>query len=69
MKGLRGFDFGDTLLVLWLGLWLAGLATQVWPSTDALRAVWQEDRHFKPKMKARDRSARVKAWKRAVRKA
>jgi hypothetical protein len=25
MKGLRGFDFGETLLVLWLGLWLAGL--------------------------------------------
>jgi hypothetical protein len=25
MKGLRGFDFGETLLVFWLVLWLAGL--------------------------------------------
>lgn len=25
MKGLRGFDYGEVLLVLWLFLWLAGL--------------------------------------------
>lgn len=48
---------------------LAGLATKVWPSTAALESVWQEDRVFKPKMKVRDRSRRVKAWKRAVKKA
>jgi hypothetical protein len=24
MKSLRGFDFGETLLLIWLGLWLAG---------------------------------------------
>ena len=48
---------------------LAGLAVKVWPSTDALRSVWHEDRTFKPAMKARERSRRVKAWKTAVRKA
>lgn len=48
---------------------LAGLATEVWPGTEALKAVWQEDRHFEPTMKARDRQARVRAWKQAVRKA
>ena len=25
MKALRGFDLGEILLVLWLGVWLAGL--------------------------------------------
>jgi hypothetical protein len=25
MKALRGFDFGETLLLVWIGLWLAGL--------------------------------------------
>jgi glycerol kinase len=48
---------------------LAGLAVKVWPNTDALKSVWQEERTFKPVMKARDRSKRVKAWKTAVRKA
>jgi len=25
MKALRGFDFGEMLLLLWIGMWLAGL--------------------------------------------
>ena len=25
MKALRGFDFGEMLLLVWIGMWLAGL--------------------------------------------
>lgn len=48
---------------------LAGLATQVWPNTHALKNVWQEDRMFKSGMKKRERSRIVKLWKAAVKRA
>ena len=44
----------------------AGLATGVWASRDDLRAHWQEDVRFEPRMPADEREQRYGQWKKAV---
>ncbi|WP_448236474.1 glycerol kinase GlpK [Microbacterium paulum] len=44
----------------------AGLAVGVWSSLDELRAHWQEDVRFEPRMGAEERSRRYRQWKKAV---
>ncbi len=44
----------------------AGLATGVWASRDDLRAHWQEDVRFEPRMPADERERRYRQWKKAV---
>jgi glycerol kinase len=44
----------------------AGLATGVWGSLDDLRANWQEDRRWEPRMSEDERARRLAVWKKAV---
>ena len=44
----------------------AGLATGLWSGTDELRAHWQEDRRFEPKMPEDERERRHRQWQKAV---
>ena len=44
----------------------AGLATGVWPSTDALREQWAEDRRWLPQMREAEREERFRYWRKAV---
>jgi glycerol kinase len=44
----------------------AGLAVGVWADRDELRAQWQEDRRFEPRMDADERARRYRQWKKAV---
>ncbi|GAA1470089.1 glycerol kinase GlpK [Microbacterium thalassium] len=44
----------------------AGLATGVWGSRDELRAHWQEDARFEPRMGEDERERRYRMWKKAV---
>lgn len=44
----------------------AGLAVGVWSSLDELRAHWQEDVRFEPRMGADERRRRYRQWKKAV---
>ena len=44
----------------------AGLATGVWASRDDLRAHWQEDVRFEPRMPLDEREQRYRQWKKAV---
>ena len=44
----------------------AGLATGVWASRDELRAHWQEDVRFEPRMPEAERERRYRQWKKAV---
>jgi glycerol kinase len=44
----------------------AGLATGVWRSRDELRAHWQEDVRFEPRMAQDERERRCRLWKKAV---
>ncbi|HWI30022.1 MAG TPA: glycerol kinase GlpK [Microbacterium sp.] len=44
----------------------AGLATGVWASRDELRAHWQEDVRFEPRMPETEREQRYRQWKKAV---
>ncbi len=44
----------------------AGLAVGVWSSLDELRAHWQEDVRFEPRMGAEERRRRYRQWKKAV---
>lgn len=48
---------------------LAGLATKVWPSVDAIRAHIAIDRRFEPKAKAADIAERRARWRKAVERA
>ena len=41
---------------------LAGLATGFWPSTDAVRERWREDRSFSPQSEAASRDGNRAAW-------
>ena len=45
---------------------LAGLAAGIFPSKDAVREVWREDRTFTPSMSSQQREAKVTIWKKAV---
>ena len=47
-------------------IFLAGLGAGVWENTDAIRAVWAEDRRFAPAMDADARTARRGAWSDAL---
>jgi glycerol kinase len=47
----------------------AGLATGLWAGLDELRAHWQEDVRFEPRMPVDDRERRYRLWKKAVGKA
>jgi len=42
---------------------LAGLATGVWESTDALHDTWHRDRLFEPRMSADERESHFDAWR------
>ena len=44
----------------------AGLATGVWTTRDALRAHWQEDVRFEPRMSEDERERRYRLWQKAV---
>ncbi|MDY0908930.1 glycerol kinase GlpK [Microbacterium sp. CFBP9034] len=44
----------------------AGLATGVWSDRDSLRAHWQEDVRFEPRMPEDERERRYRLWKKAV---
>ena len=44
----------------------AGLAVGVWSSLDELRAQWQEDIRFEPRMDADERERRYRLWRKAV---
>jgi len=48
---------------------LAGLATGTWPGLEALRASWQEERHFDPQPNDDWREALLDAWQSAITKA
>jgi glycerol kinase len=49
--------------------YLAGLATDFWPSPDALRAERKGDVRFEPKMEATERAERRARWQKAVERA
>ncbi len=49
--------------------YLAGLATGFWQSRDELRANWQVDRRFEPRMSRDQAAARISEWNRAVERA
>ena len=44
----------------------AGLAVGFWSGLDDLRANWQEDRRWEPKMDAEERDRQLRLWKKAV---
>ena len=44
----------------------AGLAVGFWSSLDDLRANWQEDRRWEPKMEEEERARQLRLWKKAV---
>jgi glycerol kinase len=44
----------------------AGLAVGFWKAVDDLRANWQKDREWEPKMDAKTREKGLKLWKKAV---
>jgi glycerol kinase len=46
--------------------YLAGLATNVWPSLDEIAGNWQAERTFFPTMPAHQRALLLRAWDRAV---
>ncbi|MBA3896052.1 MAG: glycerol kinase GlpK [Sphingomonadaceae bacterium] len=48
---------------------LAGLATGVWPSPEALAATWMLDRRFEPRMAAVERGRLIAGWEDALRRA
>ena len=47
-------------------IFLAGLGAGVWENTDAIRAVWAEDRRFMPTMESAAREAKRGAWSQAL---
>ena len=49
--------------------WLAGLATGVWPSLEALAALPRAERRFEPGMAAADRRRLYDGWREAVQRA
>jgi len=48
---------------------LAGLGSGVWPDIDSLVSIREVDRKFAPTITIKDRRARVKVWKKAVKRA
>lgn len=48
---------------------LAGLGAGIWPNSEALSAIRSVDRRFEPESTASERRAKLKNWKRAVKRA
>jgi glycerol kinase len=48
---------------------LAGLGAGIWPDVDSLASNREVDRKFAPTITIKDRRARVKVWKKAVKRA
>ena len=48
---------------------MAGLGAGIWPNLEALAQIRTIDRCFEPQITAKDRKARLKTWKRAVKRA
>jgi glycerol kinase len=48
---------------------LAGLGAGIWPDIDALSAIRNTERRFEAQTAPRDRKAKLKTWKRAVKRA
>lgn len=48
---------------------LAGLGAGIWPDIDSLGTIREVDRKFPPTITKKDRQARVRVWKKAVRRA
>ncbi len=46
---------------------LAGLATGVWASTDAIAAVWAQESRFEPRMNPQKRTQMIAGWRDALR--
>ena len=46
--------------------WLAGSRAGVWPRQKAFAKAWARDKRFKPAMDAKDRTAKLKGWRDAV---
>lgn len=46
--------------------YLAGLGAGVWADEDEIRALWQADRVFEPRLSQRERDERLAGWRRAV---
>ena len=49
--------------------YLAGLSAGVWNGTDELARLWQEQRRFRPRMPAAERTKLLAGWERAVERA
>jgi len=49
--------------------YLAGLSAGVWNGTDELARLWQEQRRFRPRMPAPERTKLLAGWERAVERA
>lgn len=47
--------------------YLAGLAVGYWKNTDEIRQNWAVEREFFPEISAKERAARLKGWRKAVR--
>ncbi len=47
-------------------IFLAGLGAGIWENTDAIRAVWAEDRRFVPEISPSEREAKREAWAQAL---
>jgi glycerol kinase len=45
------------------------LAAGIWPSLDAIKSSWQEEKRFEPRISADERTARYHQWLRAVERA
>ncbi len=48
---------------------MAGVGVGIWPDLESLNAIREVDRRFPSTITARDRSVRIKTWKRAVKRA
>ena len=46
--------------------WLAGSRAGVWPQREEFSSAWSRDRRFEPEMDQKTRQARIKGWRRAV---
>lgn len=46
--------------------YLAGLGGGIWSTVDEVRALWQEERRFEPRISGDERAARLGQWRRGV---
>jgi glycerol kinase len=69
MLGCPVVRHGSTDLSAQGAAWLAGLATRIWPSLDALARLPRTVDRFEPSMRASERDARYAGWTDAVQRA